>query len=631
MIMERLNKLIEWAARLPRRRLVGFSIALAGILFISLNIFSARALDGLRADVTDARVWTLSDGTRELLQDLEEPLHLRLFLSDGLTEAAPQLAAYAERVRGTLETYAGMADGEITLEVISPEPFSNDEDRAVGFGINRIALQGASEPMYFGLAATNSTDGQSTIPVFSPDREAWLEYDLTRLIAELGQPDKPKVALIDGLDLAGNPMMRQPAQQSLSMLRELYDVEVLSGDVNSFPDGTEIVAVVHPQGLSDKTLYALDQWVMGGGGLMAFVDPQAETQVDPRGMPSPDSSSDLDKLFKAWGVDYDPGKLVADPQNALTTVRQINGRQTEVGNPAWLRIGPDNMATDRPVLARLSTLIMTGTGSFSAANDEVQLEPLVTAGNQAGIAAVPETATPVGDPRALLENAEKPEAVPILAARLSGKLKSAFPDGKPEGSEWSGDHVAEADVSNVMLMGDADMLMDRNWIRHQQILGSQIPQAFANNGDFFLNAVEQMAGGAALADLRGRATDWRPLERIEDMQKAAEAEYRATEQALLERISQTEQKLRELAPAEGEDGALVGDEAVAEAEQLRADLLAARAELRQVQYDLRSDVENLKAWVTTINVGIVPVIAALVALAFALRRPRRKLPKRATA
>src|SRR5690606_25194099 len=168
----------------------------------------------------------------------------------------------------------------------------------------------------------------------------------------------------------------------------------------------------------------------------------------------------------------------------------------------------------------------------------------------------------------------------------------------------------EADVSNVMLMGDADMLMDRNWIRHQQILGSQIPQAFANNGDFFLNAVEQMAGGAALADLRGRATDWRPLERIEDMQKAAEAEYRATEQALLERISQTEQKLRELAPAEGEDGALAGDVAVAEAEQLRADLLAARAELRQVQYDLRSDVENLKAWVTTINVGIVPVIAA---------------------
>lgn len=475
MIMERLDKLIAWAARLPRKRLVGGSIALAAILFVSLNIFSARALDGLRADVTDARVWTLSDGTRELLQNLAEPLHLRLFLSEGLTEAAPQLAAYAERVRGTLETYAGMADGAITLEVISPEPFSNDEDRAVGFGINRIALQGASEPMYFGLAATNSTDGQSTIPVFSPDREAWPEYDLTRLIAELGQPEKPKVALIDGLGLAGNPMMRQPAQQSLSMLRELYDVELLSGDVNSFPAGTEIVAVVHPQGLSDKTLYALDQWVLGGGGLMAFVDPQAETQVGPRGMPATDSSSDLARLFKAWGVEYDPGKLVADPQNALTTVRQINGRRTEVGNPAWLRIGTGNMAADRPVLARLSTLIMTGTGSFSAANDEIKLEPLVTAGDQAGIAAASESANPIGDPRALLENAEKPEAAPILAARLSGKLKSAFPNGKPEGSEWSGEHVDEAEVGNVMLVADADMLMDRNWIRHQQILGSSIP------------------------------------------------------------------------------------------------------------------------------------------------------------
>lgn len=631
MTMNRMTALADAVGRLPRRQLIGMSIALCAVLFISLNIFAARALDGWRGDATEAGVWTLSDGTRGLLTGLEEPLHLRLFLSEGLTEAAPQLAAYADRVRGTLETYADLAGGQITLQVIDPEPFSDAEDRAMGFGIERIALPGASEPMFFGLAATNATDGRATIPVFSPDRESWLEYDLTRLVAELGQPVKPKIALLDGLGLAGNPMTGQPAQQSLALLRELYEVDVVSGDVNAFPEGTEVVAVVHPQGLSDATLYALDQWVMGGGALMAFVDPHAETQRGPQGMPAPEASSDLATLFEAWGVTYDPTKAVADPAHALATVRRIGGRETDVGNPAWLRLGPDALAGNDPALARLSALVMTSAGRIAVAEDGPEMTPLVTASDEAVMADARAAADPFGDPRQLLADGEAPGTAPVLAGRLSGTLASAFPDGRPEGSDWAADHIAETDSANVLIAADADMLMDRNWIQRRQLLGAEIPQAFANNGDFFLNAAEQMAGGAALADLRGRAVDWRPLTRIEEMTRAAEAEYRATEQALLARIEEAEAALRDLAPAAGEDGVVFGEDALAEAENLRADLLAARAELRLVQYDLRSDVEALKAWVTTVNVGIVPVLAALVALVFALRRPKRALPQRSPA
>ncbi|MGB0497808.1 MAG: GldG family protein [Rubricella sp.] len=619
-----------WVGRLPRRRLIGVSIALAAMLFISLNVFASRAFDTWRADVTEARVWTLSDGTRDLLAGLEEPLHLRLYLSDGLTEAAPQLAAYADRVRGTLETYADLSAGQITLEVIDPAPFSDAEDRAVGFGINRISLAGAAEPMFFGLAATNSTDGRATIPVFSPDREAWLEYDLTRLVAELGQPVKPKVALIDGIGLSGNPMMGQPEQQSLAMLRELYEVEVLTGDVQAFPEGTQVVAVVHPQELSDPTLYALDQWVMGGGALMAFVDPFAETQRGEQGMPPADASSDLAPLFEAWGVGFDRAQAIADPAHALTSVRRINGREAEVGNPAWLRLGPDAMDRDTPALARLSALIFTSAGHFTATG-EAEVTPLITASGEALLADASLAGDMFGDPRRLLDEGTVTEAIPVPMARLTGALTTAFPDGAPEGSQWAADHIAETQATNVLLAADADMLMDRNWIQSRRILGAEIPQAFANNGDFFLNAVEQMAGGAALADLRGRAIDWRPLERIEAMTRAAEAEYRATEQALLDRIAEAETALRNLASPDSESGVLFSAEAVAEAEDLRADLLAARAELRQVQYDLRRDVEGLKSWVTTINVGIVPVVAALIALAFALRKPNRRLPERQAA
>ncbi len=626
MTMERITALTNWIGRQPRRRLIGSSIALTAALFVSVNIFASRALDGWRADVTESKVWTLSEGTDTLLSELDEPLHMRLYLSDGLTEAAPQLASYADRVRGMLASYADRADGQITLEVINPEPFSDAEDRAVGFGINRITLQGASEPMFFGLAATNSTDGRATIPVFSPDREAWLEYDLTRLVAELGQPVKPKVALIDGIGLAGNPMVGTPEQQSVAMLRELYDVEVLTGDVNAFPEGTKVVVVAHPQGLSEATLYALDQWVMGGGALMAFVDPHAETQMGPQGMPAQDAASDFAALFDGWGIAFDAQTAAADPTYALATTRRVGGRDTNMGNPAWLRLDAGALDQDTPALARLSAMVMTTAGSFGTAEDGPALAPLATLSDQAVLASASQAADQFGDPRDLMADGTAPETAPVVIARMSGTVASAFPDGKPEGSEWAAEHIAETASANVLLSGDADMLMDRNWIQQRNLFGAQIPQAFANNGDFFLNAAEQMAGGAALADLRGRAVDWRPLTRIDAMERAAEAQYRATEQALLDRISQTESALRDLAPDSDDGSALVSAEMVAEAENLRADLLAARAELRQVQYDLRRDVETLQAGVTTLNVGVVPFIAALIALFVALRRARRTVP-----
>ena len=631
MTMDRFAKLTHWIGGLSRRQMIGTSVALCAVLFISVNIFAARALDGWRADVTETQVWTLSEGTETLLSDLSEPLHLRLYLSDGLTEAAPQLASYADRVRGMLQSYADQADGQITLEVIDPEPFSDAEDRAVGFGINRIALAGAPEPLFFGLAATNSTDGRSTIPVFSPDREAWLEYDLTRLVAELGQPEKPKVALLDGIGLSGNPMMGGAEQQSLAMLRELYDVEILSGDVNSFPEGTEVVAVVHPQGLTEPTLYALDQWVVGGGALMAFVDPHAETQMGPQGMPAPDAASDFAALFEGWGVDFDATQAVADPTYALATNRRVQGRDVNVGNPAWLRLDASALDQDSPALARLSAMVMTTAGSFTTGEDGPTLTPLATVSDAAVLASATDASNRFGDPRDLLTSGARVDAAPVVIARLGGAVQSGFPDGKPESSEWEADHIASTEAANVLLSGDADMLMDRNWIQQRSIFGAQIPQAFANNGDFFLNAVEQMAGGATLADLRGRAVDWRPLTQIEAMERAAEAEYRATEQALLDRIAETEAALRDLAPQDGDGSGLFSAEMVAEAENLRADLLAARAELRQVQYDLRSDVEALQASVTTLNVGLVPFLAAVIALFFALRRPKRSVPTRVAA
>ena len=214
--------------KLSRSQLIGVAVALGVILFLALNVIFSHGFRSSRVDLTESNLFSLSKGTKTLLADLKEPIHMRLFLSKGLVQKAPQLSAYANRVQSILEAYSDLSNGKITVEVIDPQPFSEAEDRAVGLGINRIRFTGAGDEVFFGLAATNSTDGRKQIPVFSPDRETFLEYDLTRMVAELGQPNKPVIALIDGIGLAGDYQKRIPRQQVLSQLRELFKVEVLS-------------------------------------------------------------------------------------------------------------------------------------------------------------------------------------------------------------------------------------------------------------------------------------------------------------------------------------------------------------------------------------------------------------------
>lgn len=617
--------------RIPKSRLVAVGAVLAIILYLAVNSLSATLFRSSRVDLTDGGLYSLSHGTVAMLNKLDEPIHMRLFMSASLHEAAPALSAYASRVRAMLDTYESLSHGKITLEVIDPQPYSEEEDRAVGLGINRISLDGTSDPIYFGLAATNSTNGSANIPVFTPDREAFLEYDLTRLVAELGQPKKPVVALLDGLGMAGNPMAGQEPAQILSMLKETYSVETVGGDIDKLPDNTRVVVVVQPQKLSDRTLYTLDQWVLAGGATLVFADPFAETQAGPQpGVPVENNATDFQKMFDAWGVGFDVKKAVGDPDWAIRTVRNIGGRQAEVANYPWFAIHDDGFDRGDAVTSKLQAVAMTTAGSFTATGKDVTLKPLMYASADAGLLPAGEAADPYGDPRALLSKIEKAGGRPVVAARLEGKLHTAFPDGKPKDSAAEGTPVKEsASAPNVILVGDADMLSDRNWLQKQTVLGRQVAQAFANNGDFLLNAVEQMAGGVALADLRSRTVSWRPFTRIDALERAAEQRFLAKQQQLTQRIADTEKKLKDASgTGEAKDGELVSSDQTKAIESFKSDLLAARAELREVQYNLRADVASLKNWIMILIIGVVPAAVALIALVFALRRPRRPVPVR---
>jgi len=640
------------SSALTAGRIAAGAAILGALVFICVNLVSGQLLRSARIDLTQQHLYSLSQGTRSLLGDLKEPVRFRLFFSSALTKQAPQLAAFAERVRTFLDAYVAAAKGNILLEVIDPRPFSEEEDRAVAFGVDGMPGAGG-ERLFFGLAATDSTTGRGLIRLFSPERENFLEYDLTRLVSELGRRGKPVVALLDGLGLAGNPQMRMPEQVLLAQMKQFFDVKTLTGDIDKLPDGTRVLMVVHPQELSDRTLYTIDQWVLGGNATMIFVDPLAENQPNPnqRGMPMPppNPSSNLEGLFKAWGVKFDPTRAVGDLNLSLQTEREINGRPTSMQNPPWIALRGEALARDEAILAQLSAIIVTTAGSFESAKEGVTLRPLLRASGNAVTFEAMLAADKTGDPRRMLANATRSAMQPIIAARLFGAIDSAYPEGspadvvadpnkpgepgdkpkeeKPENEKPKTETIKRSTKAlNVILFGDADMLMDRNWVQQNQMFGQQMARAFANNGDFIINAIESMAGGSALADLRGRGISWRPFELIQSMETDANDRYRAKEQELSQQLRETEQKLTQLPKAADGAGELLSPEQSKAIEGFRAQMLKIRSELRDVQFALRRDVDSLKNWITAINVGVVPVTAAIIVLVFALRRPRRSPP-----
>jgi len=645
-------------------RMALIAVLLGAIVFVCVNIISSQIGRNARIDLTQQHLYSLSQGTRTLLAGLKEPVRFRLFMSSGLTKQAPQLAAFAARVRTLLDSYVAAANGNIVLEVIDPRPFSEEEDRAVAFGIDGFNGQGG-ERLFFGLAATNSTTGRSTIPVFAPDREAFLEYDLTRLVSDLGRSGKPVVALIDRLGLAGNPMIRMPEQQVLTQMKQFFDVRPLTGEIEKLPDDTRVLMVVHPQDLSERTLYTIDQWVMGGNATMIFVDPYAENQFNPGGGPPPNPTSTLEPLFKAWGVKFDTTHAVGDPDYALQTTRTVNGRPAVSQNLPWMALRGDALSRDEAILAQLSAVVVTTAGAFETDKTGVELRPLLQASQAAVMLDAALAGDRTADQRRLLFGLTKAAKPPIIAARLMGTLDSAYPDGlgkkpdeakpdeakpgeaksddaKPDDAKAAADATKNETAkpandgtlkrstkpANVILVGDADMLMDRDWIQQQSLFGQQIAQAFANNGDFVINAIEQMAGGAALSDLRGRGISWRPFELIQRMEAEADGKFRAKEQELTQQLKDTQEKLAQLPKANEGANDVLTPQQMSAIEGFRQQLLNIRSQLRDVQFALTRDVDNLKNWVTAVNVGIIPATIGIIAIGFGLRRPRKPLPKK---
>jgi ABC-type uncharacterized transport system involved in gliding motility auxiliary subunit len=625
-------------AKLGRKtRGAGALVALA-VLFIGLMILFTFLLRGARIDLTESKLYSLAPGTERIVGSLEEPINLYFFFSQEASGDSPQLRAYAQRVRELLEEMARRSNGELRLSVIDPKPFSEEEDRAGEFGLTAVPAGAHGETLYFGLAGTNATDGREVIEFFQPDKEEFLEYDVASLIHRLGNPKRPVVGLIAGLpvDASFDEMSGQMREgwASIAQLRQLLDVKTLAADVAEIGKDVDVLLVIHPKDLAPKTLYAIDQFVMRGGKLVAFVDPRADSDPASRmggPMETGGSASSLAPLLDGWGIAFDPGQVLGDRGLGLT----VTTRPGEPPSQHIAIVGLDRTSMNgKDVVTSALDLInvMTAGALAKKAGAAIEFEPLLQSSSDAALLPAMRLAF-LPDSRALLDGFKPTGQRYVVAARVHGKLKSAYPNGPPPPGVANAAHLAQsAGEANLIVAADTDMLADPLWLRTQSLFGERFAVAWANNGDFLANAVENLAGSSDLISIRGRQSFFRPFTRVDVLRRQADERLRAKEQELDRELQDTEKKLSELEAGRSDRGSfMLSPEQKAELERFQQERVRIRRELRDVRRGLDVEIERLGTVLKVVNIALVPALLAVGAMVLAVLRRRRLRAGRAAA
>ncbi|HXY75835.1 MAG TPA: Gldg family protein [Steroidobacteraceae bacterium] len=612
----------------------GALIALA-LLFVGFTVLFNYALRGWRLDLTANRLYTIAPGTARILANIQEPINLYFFYSEKTASQLPQLHTYGTRVREFLEELTARSNGKLHLHVIDPQPFSEEEDRAAELGVRGIPVGSSGTQIYFGLAGTNATDGHAAIEFFDPQKEQFLEYDVVKLVYQLANPKKPVLAWLSTLPMGPDfdprtGRMREP-WVVYSEAQQLFDMRPLDRVATKIDPDVSVLVLVHPKDLPATTQFAIDQYALRGGHILLFVDPLAEADTsggdpqNPMAAMGADRSSHLGGLLNAWGVQFNSGEVVADRAHALSvTMRQ---GEEPVQHLAVLGLDKESLSANDVVTAGLSNVNVATAGHLAPLKGaSIQFEPLMQSSTESDLLPV-ERFRMLFDPSTLREGFKPTGQRYTLAARVTGKVKSAFPEGPPTGVTLPPGVSAlkeSAQPLNLIVFADTDMLSDYLWVREQDFFGQRLTQAWASNGDLVENALDNLAGSADLISVRGRASFTRPFERVNTLKRAADERFRSKEQELEQELRQTETKLTALESKGGGKGTalIITPEQEQEIEHFQTEKLRIRKELRAVRAGLDADIKGLGTSIKVVNILIVPAALALGALLIALWRRR---------
>jgi ABC-type uncharacterized transport system involved in gliding motility auxiliary subunit len=623
-------------SRLRRPTLAWGSLVFAAVLVLDGNFLAGETLNTARVDLTDDHRFTISEGTRDTLAGIDEPIRVNVYFSSLLGERAPAYAQHFDRVRTLLTQYEEISGGGLVVEYFDPEPYSSAEDRAVGDRVRGVPISQQGELAYFGIAMSNSVDDREVIAFLDLDREQFLEYDLTSRIFKLSRDNKPVVGFITGLGIDGtvDPVagVTQP-WRVMDEMRQFFDVRTLveineiPSKLTEIPDEVDVLLLIQPLGLSQASIYAIDQFALRGGKVAAFLDPSTLVAA------GIGYDENLVPLLAGWGIEIPRDRVAGDLKNARPSETGNRDERVFANFISSIGLGTDGIDQSDVVAAGVEKLNLMTPGVIhrvEGATSKVA-DLLVTSDQAMEIDADKVRATP--DPVALLREF-RPGGRPLaLGVRISGPVTTAYPDGPPPppGGDDGGQaatpapaaltaHVASGTI-NAIVIADVDLLQDRHWVQVREFFGEQIPVPFASNAALAINALENLSGDSSLIALRARGIDNRPFEVVEQLQVEAERRFRETERGLARELEELEARIRQIEQTAG-GSVVLGEDDRQLVDNFRQRTAEVRSELREVKLALRRDIDRLDETLRVINIGGAPIVFALAGLIVAVWRRR---------
>lgn len=620
---------------MKRNLSMGASLATAFVLFLAVNLIAGIVLKNFKIDLTEERLYTLSEGSKRMLSKIEGEVKLRLFYSRRAASSIAPVKQYADRVIELLAQFEAAAGGSVTLEVIEPRPDTEAEETALKYGMRALPVL-ADENLYFGLAITSELGQEQAIPFLDPSREGYLEYDISRLIASVASSEKKTIGIMSALNVMGgygsDPRAQfsgQPPAQPwviVNELRQSFDVEKVEMTVDDIDRSIDLLLVIHPRGITEKAEYAIDQYLLRGGKAIVMVDPHSEYEHANFQSPNPQDrfsasfDSSLTKLFENWGIEMSAGKVIGD-RDLGTLVRAQTGEHKYI---VWMGLDDSNCNQEEIISAGLENMIFASAGGLRKSEDP-SYEIVALIESTASAMEVDAFMLKFGpNPEQLLKNYAPGGRKLAMAYKITGKFETAFPAGAPGGDSTS-EHLAEAeDETTVIVISDVDFISDRFSVRKQNLLGRQIAFLINDNQSFLNNAIENMMGSQDLISLRTRGRSVRPFTRVDEIEAEAQGKYRSVLEALELELEETNKKLRALESGKDETQRnVLSASQMAEIKKFREQQAETTRKRREVRRDLRQDIESLGLRLKFINIALMPLLVIIASFVAPLWRSRK--------
>lgn len=617
---------MKMSSRFSQSIIAWGSVVFAAMIVININFLVENAFPLAELDLTDEQLYTISDGTKQTLAELDEPITIRVYYSTLLGERSAPVREHFERVKTMLDQYADLADGRLIIDYLDPVPFSVIEDEAVAGGLTGIPATSQGELGYFGIVASNSVDDQASIPFVDIGRDKFLEYDVTSRIHELANPEKPIVGMIAGIGIEGDPDPQASDSDPwrvLEQVRQFFELETLvtlaelPTKLDKIPDHIDVLLLAQPLAISEATVYAIDQFVLGGGNVVLFADPSATIAA---GIAYDET---MIPLLRAWGIEIDREHIAADRENGQRVRMNIDGNIAVTNLVIWPAFSADDISNDDVAVAGIEKLNTATPGAITILpGAEDRVTPLIRTSEESMMIEVEKVRRQPIPAQLLRDFVDSGERYPV-AVRISGNASSAFPDGPPKADNETAQHIESGEV-NAIVFSDIDFLDDRFWVSTRELFGREVITPTADNAAFLTNALENLTGQPLLIGLRGRGVDDRPFELIQKIQREAERDYRGQEQTLADELERVEARLSELESSGALFLSSADQQLVIDARKRSSEI---RREMRDVRLALRNEIDGLSLWIRVINIGGMPAaltFAAIVVVGWRRNRRRNK-------